>query len=165
MEGENRGVIYLGHIPYGFFEEQMRGFFSQFGEVTRLRIARNKRGKSKHFAYVEFRNDEVARIVADTMHGYMMYERTLVCRYVEAEELHKDTFLNSERNFRQIPWRKLNRIEHNRPRDAKEQKKRVKSLIKKETKRRKRLKECGIEYDFPGYKAQVQAAPKRKRFD
>jgi hypothetical protein len=34
-------VIYLGHIPYGFFEEQMQGYFSQFGTVTRLRLSRS----------------------------------------------------------------------------------------------------------------------------
>lgn len=26
-------VVYVGHIPHGFFEEQMRGFFTQFGDV------------------------------------------------------------------------------------------------------------------------------------
>jgi nucleolar protein 15 len=42
-------VLYLGHIPHGFYEEQMKGFFSQFGIVTRLRLARNKKtGRSKH---------------------------------------------------------------------------------------------------------------------
>lgn len=41
-------VIYLGHIPFGFFEEEMKGFFSQFGAVTRLRLARSKKtGRSK----------------------------------------------------------------------------------------------------------------------
>lgn len=39
----DRGVVYLGHIPYGFFEDQMRGFFAQFGQITRLRLARNKK--------------------------------------------------------------------------------------------------------------------------
>ena len=27
-------VVYLGHIPHGFYEDQMRGFFSQFGKVS-----------------------------------------------------------------------------------------------------------------------------------
>jgi hypothetical protein len=43
-----RGVVYLGHIPFGFFEDQMKGFFAQFGDVSRLRLARNRKtGKSK----------------------------------------------------------------------------------------------------------------------
>ena len=42
VDEENRGVIFLGRIPYGFFEEQMIEYFSQFGEITRLRLSRNK---------------------------------------------------------------------------------------------------------------------------
>jgi hypothetical protein len=38
---QSGAVVYLGHIPYGFFEEQMRGFFSQFGTVGRLRLSRS----------------------------------------------------------------------------------------------------------------------------
>lgn len=37
------GVIYIGHIPRGFYEEGMQGFFSQFGRVVRLRLARSKK--------------------------------------------------------------------------------------------------------------------------
>merc|ERR1711988_1317815 len=39
----DRGVVYLGRIPHGFYEKQMMGFFSQFGTVTRLRLSRNKK--------------------------------------------------------------------------------------------------------------------------
>lgn len=36
-------MIYLGRIPHGFFEAQMRAYFAQFGTVTRLRLSRNKK--------------------------------------------------------------------------------------------------------------------------
>ena len=39
----DRGVVYLGHIPYGFFEKELRGYFSQFGTITRLKLSRNKK--------------------------------------------------------------------------------------------------------------------------
>ena len=39
---ERPKVLYIGHVPHGFYEQQMRGYFSQFGEVTRLRLSRNK---------------------------------------------------------------------------------------------------------------------------
>jgi hypothetical protein len=43
-DGEiKRGVVYLGHLPFGFFEAQLKSFFSQFGEVTRLRVSRSKK--------------------------------------------------------------------------------------------------------------------------
>ena len=37
------GVVYVGHIPHGFYEDEMRGFFSQFGTVNRLRLSRSKK--------------------------------------------------------------------------------------------------------------------------
>lgn len=40
---ETSSVIYLGHIPHGFYEKQMNGFFSQFGEIARLRLSRSKK--------------------------------------------------------------------------------------------------------------------------
>jgi nucleolar protein 15 len=43
IKGEERGTIYLGRIPHGFYEDEMKGYFSQFGDVTRLRLSRNKK--------------------------------------------------------------------------------------------------------------------------
>jgi len=95
-----RGVIYLGHIPYGFFEDQMRKFFSQFGIVTRLRLARNKKtSNSKHYAFVEFLDPVVAKIVADTMDGYMMYHKVLVCKLIPAEDVHPNMFKGVNKAF------------------------------------------------------------------
>lgn len=34
-EKQGSKVVYLGRIPHGFYEEEMRGFFSQFGQVGR----------------------------------------------------------------------------------------------------------------------------------
>jgi len=91
---KEKGVIFLGHIPFGFFEPQMRKFFSQFGTVKRLRLVRNskvwsfyslfctffKNGHSRHNAYIEFADAKVAERVAEAMDGYIMYERRLVCK-------------------------------------------------------------------------------------
>ena len=66
------GVLYLGHIPHGFYEQEMKGFFSQFGTVSRLRLARNKKtGRSKHYAFIEFKVAEVAEVVAKSMNRPM----------------------------------------------------------------------------------------------
>ena len=60
---KNRGVVYIGHIPHGFYERQMRQFFGQFGAVTNLRLGRSKKtGKSRGFAFVEFKYMEVAKV-------------------------------------------------------------------------------------------------------
>ena len=55
------GVVYVGHLPKGFYEEAMKGFFAQFGTVTRVKVARSKKtGRAKGYAFVEFRNGEVS---------------------------------------------------------------------------------------------------------
>lgn len=41
--GEPSGVVYIGHIPHGFYEEAMNGFFKQFGDVIRVRVSRSKK--------------------------------------------------------------------------------------------------------------------------
>ncbi len=80
-----RGVIYVGHVPFGFFEEQMKGFFSQFGKVTRLRLSRSpKTGRSRGYAFVEFANKDVAAVAAETMHNYLMYGRVLQGKFGRA---------------------------------------------------------------------------------
>lgn len=40
---KRKGIVYVGHIPHGFYEEQMKQYFKQFGNVTRVRVARSKR--------------------------------------------------------------------------------------------------------------------------
>lgn len=161
-EDQERGVIYLGHIPYGFFEEQMRNFFSQFGEITQLRLARNKRtGNSKHYAFIEFSSKEVAKIVSEAMNNYMMFGRTLVSQYIPAEEVHANLFKNANRSFKKIPWRKIERDVFNRDRSTKEQAKRVKNLLKKDEKRKQKLQDLGIDYEFDGYAKNASQKPKR----
>lgn len=36
-------VIRLSHIPYGFFERELKGYFSQFGKLRRVRVLRSKK--------------------------------------------------------------------------------------------------------------------------
>lgn len=37
------GVVYVGHLPHGFYEEELRSYFSQFGAVKKVKVARNKK--------------------------------------------------------------------------------------------------------------------------
>ena len=151
-------VIYIGHVPHGFYEDQMRGFLSQFGTVTRLRLSRNKKtGRSKHYAFVEFEARAVAKIVAAAMNGYFLAGRRLVCHVVKKANVHEKMFNGSNRKFRPIPWRLIEKQRFNAPKNAEQQQKVVGALLSKEKKKRKKLQELGIEYDFPGYAAAAAA--------
>lgn len=39
----SRGVIYVGRLPHGFYETQLKDYFSQFGRVTNVHVSRNKK--------------------------------------------------------------------------------------------------------------------------
>lgn len=141
------GTIYLGHIPHGFFEPQMHSYFSQFGTITRLRLSRNRRtGKSKHFGWVEFASKDVAEIVAETMDGYLIHPHRMVCKVVEVDD---KVWKGANKVFKAIPWKRINKDKL----EAKRTKEGWESLAEKEAernqKREERIKEMGIDYEFP----------------
>ena len=135
-------------IPQWFYEDQMRAYFSQFGEITRLRMARNKRtGASKHYAYIEFRHEAVARIVAETMHNYLMFGRLIQCHLVPADKIHPETFVGANRKFKVIPWKKIAREAHNADETGEKAQARKERQLKHIKSVEERCKELGISWD------------------
>ncbi|KAL7069256.1 RNA recognition motif family protein [Cryptosporidium serpentis] len=103
MNGE-RGVIYVGHIPLGIFEPQLKKYFSQFGPITRLKLCRSKRdGHSKGYAFIEFDCKNVAAIAAETMNNYILFKRTLKCHVVEPSKVHPKLFSRTHKIFKYLP--------------------------------------------------------------
>ena len=102
------GVVYIGRIPHGFYEQEMKQYFSQFGTITNLRLSRNRKtGKSKHFAFVEFESAEVAEIVSKTMDNYLLFGHILKCKLVAPEQVHKDLWIGANKRFKRVPWNKI----------------------------------------------------------
>ncbi|KAG0092679.1 MKI67 FHA domain-interacting nucleolar phosphoprotein [Podila epicladia] len=159
------GVVYLGRIPHGFYEEQMQAYFTQFGKVLRLRLSRNKKtGKSKHYAFIEFASQEVADIVADTMDNYLLFGHQLKCKALQPSQIHPAMFVGANKKFKAIPWQKISKDKHNAEKSASQIKQVAKKLLKNESAKRAKLADLGIEYDFPGYKASVLEKPKHTKF-
>ncbi|KAI0368038.1 RNA-binding domain-containing protein [Pilatotrama ljubarskyi] len=146
---EDRGVIYLGRIPHGFFEDQMRAYFSQFGTVTRLRLSRNKKtGKSKHYAFIEFDSSSVAKIVAETMDNYLLMGHILTCKVIPKDQVHPELWVGANRKWRPVPRDRVARVAHNKPRTEEEQEKAERRLLKRQEQRKRKLEEAGINYEF-----------------
>ena len=73
-ESGKRGIVYVGHLPKGFNEEELKKFFGQFGTVSKLRVSRSKKtGRSKGYAFLEFQDKEVASIAVGAMDKYLMF--------------------------------------------------------------------------------------------
>lgn len=164
---ENKAtVLYIGRIPHGFYEEEMEAFFKQFGKIKRLRIARNRKtGKSKHYGFIEFESPEVAKVVEECMHNYLLYEHLLQVQLVPPERVHPKLWKGVNRLHIPVNWVNIERKRHDKERSQEEQQKLVAGIVKRDQKRRKRIKDAGIDYECPEIVGCIQAAPKKIRFD
>ncbi|KAK0591449.1 hypothetical protein LWI29_002058 [Acer saccharum] len=159
-------VLYIGRIPHGFYEKEMQAFFSQFGVIKRLRIARNKKtGKSKHFGFIEFQDPEVAEVVADTMQGYLLFEHLLQVHLILPENVHPKLWKGFNPRFKPVDFVQEERKRQNKERTLMEHKKLVDKILKRDQKRRKRIEAAGIEYECPEIVGGVIPTPKRIKFD
>ena len=94
------GYMYIGHLPHGFYEKEIKSYFSQFGRVVKLKLARSiKTGNHKGYGFIEFENCEVAKIAAETMNNYLMFNKLLKCHVIPKEKLNKFTFKGAKKPF------------------------------------------------------------------
>ncbi|XP_026759418.2 MKI67 FHA domain-interacting nucleolar phosphoprotein-like [Galleria mellonella] len=146
----DRGLVYLAHIPHGFYEHQMTEYFKQFGQVTNVRVIRSKRtGNSKGYAFVEFKEPSVAEIVAETMNNYLMGKRLIKAVYIPPEKQRKAirkkwNRVNNPGNEARLKNKKV----YNENRDESGELKRAKKLLANLTRTKKKLAELGLNYDF-----------------
>ncbi|KAM7467840.1 hypothetical protein LguiB_015402 [Lonicera macranthoides] len=159
-------VLYIGRIPHGFYENEMEAFFKQFGTIKRLRIARNKKtGKSKHFGFIEFESPAVAKVVADCMHNYLLFEHVLQVYLVPPERVHPKLWKGVTRWYKPLDWVQVERRRHNKERTLEEHSKLVEGILKRDQKRRKRIEAAGIDYEPPEVVGINRPMPKKIRFD
>ncbi|CBQ68554.1 related to NOP15-protein involved in 60S ribosomal subunit biogenesis [Sporisorium reilianum SRZ2] len=156
------GVLYIGRLPKGFFEKQLKAYFSQFGDVTRLRVSRNKKtGASKHYAFLEFADRDVAAIVQETMHNYLIDGRLLQVKHVSKDKVHPELWVGANRKFAKVPGARLERVVRSRAKSEEEHRRTNERAIKRQDERRAKLASLGIEYEFEGYTTEdkAKAAP------
>jgi nucleolar protein 15 len=150
---EEAGVIYIGRIPHGFYEHEMRQYFEQFGPIVALRLSRNKKtGASKHYAFVKFEEASTAEIVCKTMDNYLLFGHILKCRMIPKEQVHEDLFKNANRRFKKVPWNKMAGHKLEKPLTEAAWANKVTKENSKRAKKAAKLKELGYEFDAPEIK-------------
>ncbi|RSM17688.1 hypothetical protein CDV31_003458 [Fusarium ambrosium] len=158
---EDAGVIYIGRIPHGFYEHEMRQYFEQFGTIVALRLSRNKKtGASKHYAFVKFAEATTAEIVAKTMDNYLLFGHILKCRVIPKEQVHDDLFKGANRRFKAVPWNKMAGYQLQKPLTEAGWTKKVSKEQSRRAKKAAKLKEIGYEFEAPEIKDVPPPAPK-----
>ncbi|KAM0330471.1 hypothetical protein ACHAQA_003415 [Verticillium albo-atrum] len=150
------GVIYVGRLPHGFYEHELRSYFSQFGPVTKLRLSRNKHtGKSKHYAFIEFKSESDADIAARTMNSYLLFGHILRVKLVPRDQLHADIWKGANRRFKKTPWGKIIGNKLARPLSESAWVEKISKEEARRLERAEKLKELGYEFEVP----QLKQAP------
>ena len=156
------GVVYVGRVPHGFYEHEMRTYFSQFGDVNRLRLSRSvKTGHSKHYAFLEFKSEDVAKIVAQTMDNYLMFGHILKCKVVAPENVHESMWKGANKRFKNVPWNKIEGRKLAMPVGREVWKKREgKEIRKRAAKAKKSLETLGYAFEGTALRS-VDSVPKK----
>jgi nucleolar protein 15 len=148
-KSEEASVLYVGRLPHGFYESELRNYFGQFGTVKRVRVSRSKKtARAKHYAFLEFASPVVCSIAASAMDGYVLMERALRCRPVPPSMLHPNALTGANRTFRTIPWTRIARDRHNRPRSPSGRSRLAKRIKQKQARKLRKIADAGIDYDF-----------------
>lgn len=154
------GVIFISHLPHGFYDRELKAFFSQFGKLSRVSVPRSeKTGAVCGYGYLEFHVPDVAKIAAQTMNGYLVKGKILKCQYVPQERVSEKMFPKQIYNPQNCPKAKRREAaiqKMNRILSQEEKDKKMKRLKKKYV---KRLRELGKE----GVLVALNGMPNHKR--
>ncbi|KAK4541273.1 hypothetical protein LTR36_008189 [Oleoguttula mirabilis] len=160
------GVIYVGRIPHGFFEHQMRAYFSQFGDILHIRLARNRKtGKSQHYGFIEFASAAVAEIVAKTMDKYLLFSHILQVRTVPQEQVKENMWRGSGRRKKPAPRNRLEGSKLRRGMVREDWDKKIERESRLRAEKAEKLKELGYDFDMPALKAASEVPLKPKQVE
>jgi nucleolar protein 15 len=157
------GVVFVSRIPHGFYENEMRAYFGQFGTILKLRLSRNpKTGRSRHYAFIQFENSGVADIVAKTMDNYLMFGHLLKVKFIPEERVPIDVWNGANKRFKKIPWNKMKGRELEQGKSEKVWEERIEREKERRDKKAKKLKAIGYEFDSPEIKSAKGVSKKEK---
>ncbi|CAF3325650.1 unnamed protein product [Rotaria socialis] len=146
------GLIRLSGLPYGFFERELYSYFSQFGPVTRLKLIRSKKtGGSRGYAYIEFEDEDVARIASETMNGYLMFRSLIKSRIMDRTKVDTEKLFKNWKRLFTVKTPQQKRALHNRVKSNEQIEKSNKRRTTKLLKQQQKLAAAGIKYELTDF--------------
>ena len=149
------GIVYVGHLPHGFYELQLLHYFKQFGHVYGVLVPRaRKTGRPKGYGFVGFAEPAVAKVAAETMDNYLMFEKLLQCKLIgpNSKTRIQPKALLAPHKLPTIPeGPPLNLHAHaaNRPKNAHSVYRIQKRLLLQLADSNRKVADAGIHYQFP----------------
>lgn len=75
----NPKKLFIGNLSYNVTEDELRNAFSQFGEITDLKVITDRMsGRSKGIAFITFATEEAAQAAIEGMHNQEMDGRAII---------------------------------------------------------------------------------------
>lgn len=104
---EYSSIIYVSRLPHGFHERELSKYFSQFGDLKEVKLARNRKsGNSRHYGFVEFANKDDAKIAQETMNNYLIMGHLLQVRLLPKGSKIEKLYKYKKRAFRESSVKK-----------------------------------------------------------
>lgn len=70
--------IYVGNLSYGVTEDELKDFFTEFGEVSSATVIKDKfTGQAKGFGFVEMPNNSEAQEAINQLNGKDLKGRSI----------------------------------------------------------------------------------------
>jgi RNA recognition motif-containing protein len=69
--------LYVGNLAHETTEADLRAAFSQFGEIASVKVASDRRGRMKGFAYVDMAEEAAASQAMASLRGTQLHGRTM----------------------------------------------------------------------------------------
>lgn len=116
--------IYVGGLPYELNEGDIIQIFSQYGEVTRVNLVRDKRtGKSSGYAFLSYADQRSTVLAVDNFNGIKVLNRTIRVDHVKEYRRKKD---GDEVDEGVVPEISREELERERARENEDRRKRMK---------------------------------------
>ena len=85
--------IYVSNLSFNIQDEDLRGFFTPYGEVTSAKIINDREtGRSRGFGFVEMSDDEASRKAIAELDGATVDGRTMKVMEAKPKEQKSGSF-------------------------------------------------------------------------
>lgn len=75
----NPKKLFIGNLSYNVTEDELRDVFSQYGEITDLKIITDRMsGRSKGIAFITYATEEQAQAAIEAMHNQEIDGRAVI---------------------------------------------------------------------------------------